>query len=108
LARSLAAPGDALVSAVSDQPLIAAHAERHADSSVAVLVINTQPTTATRVSITIAGADLASSGVRFDYAPDGAASGSVVGPTPIEDVGARFELELGAYTATSVVIPTSN
>src|SRR4029077_16603925 len=54
----LAAPGDTLVTASSDQSVIAAHAATRADGTLGIMLINKQPTTSTLVTVTINGAPL--------------------------------------------------
>src|SRR6476659_7934024 len=85
MAHLLAAPGDTLLTASSDQSVIATHAAARADGTLAIMLINKQPTTSTLVTVTINGAPLGATGSRFDYAPVGAATnGAVTGPVPVD------------------------
>lgn len=105
MAHLLAAPGDALVTASSDQSVIAAHAAARADGTLGLMLINKQPAASTVVTVTVNGAPLASSGSRFDYAPDGpAGNGAVAGPSPADGVGNQFVVTLPPYTAVDWVL----
>jgi hypothetical protein len=108
MAHLLAAPGDTLVTASSDQSAIAAHAATRADGTLGLMLINKQPTTSTRVTVTINGAPRGPSGSRFDYAPEGAAgNGSVTGPIPIEGVGNELSVTIPPYTSIDWILPPS-
>src|SRR6185503_20468497 len=86
LVHELARPGDTFVTASSNSNVLSAHAAKRADGSVAVLLLNTAPSTKADVTLTLAGSGAHSSVERYDYAPPSAASdGNVVGPTPVGD-----------------------
>jgi hypothetical protein len=105
MAHLLAAPGDTLVTASSDQSVIAAHAAVRADGTLGVMLINKQPTASTQVTVTINGAPLGPAGSRFDYAPEGAAAnGSVAGPAPADGLGNELPVTIPPYTAIHWVL----
>jgi hypothetical protein len=107
MAHLLSAPGDTLVTASSDQSVIAVHAAARADGTLAVMLINKQPATSTVVTVSINGAPLSPSGSRFDYTPDGpAANGTVTGPTSVDGTGNEFSVTIPPYTAIDWVLPT--
>ena len=126
MARLLAGPGDRLVTATSNTPLIA-HAAVREDGRVGVLIINTQaPELPDSVSatVTINGGGASGSGERYDYfpvehvLPDGVApptnvasvpyslmgaSGSVTGPVTFTGMESPFTVELPPYGASLFV-----
>jgi hypothetical protein len=104
MAHLLGSPGDALVPATSSESVILAHAAERADGSVALMLMNMQPATATRVSVTISGPTLAAEGTRYDYLPVGNANGTITGPTPLGGVGNQFTVELGPYAVADLIL----
>ncbi len=107
IAHTLASPGDRLVRASSDQGVLVAHAALRADGTLGVMVINTQPTTSTDVTVTVQGATLGGAAARYDYTPtNGTASGSITGPTTVGGAN-QFTVALPAYTASVFVLSRS-
>jgi hypothetical protein len=128
IARLLVGPGDRLVAARSDKPVLVAHASAREDGRIGVLLINTQAPElgVANVSIDFASAGLAGTGERYDYfprpnpMPDGgvpeaglpeaagvplnAASGEVTGPTPLSGVASPFTVEVPPYGVTLLLL----
>ncbi len=99
MARLLAAPGDALVSAASDRPLLAAHAARRARGGLGLMLINKDPARPCVVRVSVTGARLARTGVRYEFGPSGA-----VTSRPVSGLGRAFAVTVPAYTVVDLVV----
>jgi len=106
LAHRLAGPGDTLVTAVSSDTAVQAHAARRADGDTTLMLVNTSHNLTAFVNLRITGASNWSAGVRYDYAPaeDGIRSGNVVGPTELTELGETLEFELPPFAVTNVIL----
>jgi hypothetical protein len=102
MAYTLAAPGDTLVATDSGLGPLVVHAARRADGRFGVLLSNTHSrgTGEAIVTVSLDGADLSSSGMRYDLAPDENAPGVLTGPEPFEELESTFTIELMPYQAT--------
>jgi hypothetical protein len=123
MAHLLADPGDTLVGVDSDVPSLVVHAARRQDGRVAVMLVNTQAPELDRARVTVsfAGAEVDSSGERYDYAPlplppspeegddaDAGAdplliagkSGPIEGPTRFSNLRSPFTVEIPQYGVT--------
>jgi len=109
MAALAARPGDALVEAKSSSPMLAAHAIKRSDGSVAVVLINKHPNQPFVVTLAIPDAALAAVGTRYDFgranfsfnspwATSGPKQGSV------EAAGNSFSVTVPAVSETVVVI----
>jgi hypothetical protein len=67
MASTAARPGDVLVEAQSSSPMLSVHAVRRKDGGVALVLINKHPNQPFVVNVSIPGASLAASGVRYDF-----------------------------------------
>jgi hypothetical protein len=106
LASFLASPGDTLVAATSDRGPLVVHASRRADGRVGILLSNTHSrgTGDAIVTVTVSGADLPSTGERYDYVPLSSSPGTLEGPRPVEGFTNPFTLELLPYQATLLLL----
>jgi hypothetical protein len=123
MASYLANGGDAMVQAtVQATPpaafaggLFQAHASKHADGSVALMLVNTSPTTAAAATVSVtglaAGAMLPCVGTAYLYAPQGTdAEDGTVTSTPIfstNDANNRVTVAVPAYSVVVVTFPKS-
>ena len=101
LVHTLEAVGDTAVTASSTNSLLAVHASKKANGSVAVLLINKDPANTASVTVTISGATLHTTGTlyTFDHGVSSPSSSSVSG------VGASFTATVPAYSIALYVIP---
>jgi len=98
-------PGDALVSAASDHPLLAVHATRRRDGVVGLMLVNDDPNSAIEVTVTLSGATVGPKGRRLDYGAEQQKSGSPVTQSEISGLGGSFTVTVPAYTITDILIP---
>ncbi|HEY0795744.1 MAG TPA: RICIN domain-containing protein [Acidisarcina sp.] len=108
---TVARPGDTMVYATSSNGLIRAHGVKRSDGKIAVVLINDDPNNSTNVNVSISNATLTTSGTRYDfgnanYPSGGSYASSGVKQSTINGVGNNFTINVPAYTATAVVIPT--
>ena len=107
---TIARPGDRMVSASSSNPLLRVHAVRRSDGQIGVVLINEDPSNDTTVSVGIAGASLASTGMEYSFGNGNFASGSQtpssgISSESIGGVGNNFTVTVPAYSTVAVVIP---
>ena len=105
IARS---PGDVLVKANSNSPLIAAHATRRRDGIVGVLLINEDPKNEATVTVSITGGTVGSKGRRLEYGLQQHKAGAPVAQSEITGLGPSFNVTVPAYTVVDVLIPQAN
>jgi hypothetical protein len=119
MAGYLANAGDAMVQATVQTTaaafnggLFQAHASQHADGSVAVMLVNTSPTTVAAATVTVAGlaagAKLPCVGTRYAYTPGAMNADGVVAAAPIfstNDANNRVAVAVPAYSVVVVVFP---
>jgi hypothetical protein len=106
LATLLASPGDSLVTSTSDRGPLVVHASRRADGRLGILLSNTHArgTGGAIVTVSVSGAELPSSGERYDFSPLTGTSGTLAGPEQVEGFANPFTLELQPYQATLFVL----
>ncbi len=123
IASYLANGGDAMVQAtVQANPptafatgLFQAHASKHADGSIAIMLVNTSPTAAAAATVHVAGlaggAKLPCVGTAYLYAPQGVdAEDGTVASTPIfstNDANDNVTVGVPAYSVVVVTFPKS-
>jgi hypothetical protein len=105
MTRILMMPRDVLVSSSSNKKIVAVHAAKRADGSVAILLVNKDPKEPAVVNVNVKGMELAKSGMRFDYGPNNPPNGTAVVRAPINEVGNVFTISVPAYTITAIRIP---
>ncbi len=105
MTRVLMMPRDVLVSSSSNKKIVAVHAAKRADGSVAILLVNKDPKEPAVVNVNVKGMELAKSGMRFDYGPSNPPNGTAVVRAPINEVGNTFTISVPAYTITAIRIP---
>jgi hypothetical protein len=112
LLHHFAGGGDTVISAISNYALLSAHATRRVDGSLALLVINKNPTTAYNAKISIAGftpgaaATVYSYGIPQDDAAKAkqGAPGTDIAQTPFAHAGASFAYSFPPYSATVIAL----
>lgn len=92
--------GDSLVSAASDQSLVAAHAVRQAGGGLALLLVNKAPSNAYSVNISLSGYAPADNATAYTYAN----GGSAITSAAKAGAGGRFTLSLPPYSLTTLVL----
>ena len=109
MASLAARPGDVLVAADSNSPLLAVHAVKRQDDDVALVLINKHPNQPYHVNVAIAGTALATSGMRFDFGRANFSGNSpwpVSGPaqSSLQGAGNNFSVTVPAMTETVLLI----
>jgi hypothetical protein len=94
-----------VVAAASSHPLLSVHAAKHANGSVTVILINKDPKNVATVKVTVSGAKLASSGMRFDFGRSNPPSDNIIAGNPVGDIGNAFTVTVPPYTISDVLIP---
>jgi alpha-L-arabinofuranosidase len=121
MASYLANGGDTMVQAtVQATPpaafaagLFQAHASKHADGSIGIMLVNTSPTTAAAATVTVtglaAGTKLPCVGTEYLYTPQGTdAEDGTVTSTPIfstNDANNRVAVAVPAYSVVALTFP---
>jgi hypothetical protein len=95
---------ESVVAASSSNPLVSAHAARHANGSVTVMLINKDPKTVATVKVNISGAKLSNNGMRFDFGAGNQPTDNIIAGNPVEDVGNSFSVSVPPYTISDVLI----
>ena len=95
----LGRPGDRMVPATSDQPLLAVHAVRRANDSLAVMLINKDPGRSLAAQVTIKGYTPAAEAVAYFYGQKSRAITS----SPVK-MGRGFTETVPPYSLTVVVM----
>ena len=96
---------DPMILASSNSSMLSVHAAKHQDGSLGLMLINKDPKNGTTVKVTVSGAKLASSGMRFDYGKTNLPSGNSVEGKPTAEVGVSFSVTMPPYTVTTLQIP---
>jgi len=99
----LGAPGDTMVAAASDQALVAAHAVRQANGSLALLLINKSPDTTYNVAVSLSGYSPASAATIYAYGMQGGA----IATTSSFGIGNAFTQSVPPYSLTTVIMTPS-
>jgi len=99
----LGAPGDTMVAASSDQALVAAHAVRQANGSLALLLINKSPDTTYNVAVSLSGYSPASAATIYAYGMQGGA----IATTSSFGIGNAFTQSVPPYSLTTVIMTPS-
>jgi hypothetical protein len=111
MAHYLANVGDTLLSSTSDQGTLRVHATARQDGRVGVMLINTSPTLASSVNVSINGATLASSGVAYQFGVADFSGGTndtpdaPVSSNNVSGLGNQFTISVPAYTMIDLLIP---
>ncbi|GCE24444.1 cellulose-binding domain-containing protein [Dictyobacter kobayashii] len=93
---NLGTPGDTIVSAASNQSLVAAHAVKQANGNLAVLLINKDPSNSYTVSLALNGYNAASNATIYTY---GEQSNSITSTS-----GSSSSVTIAPYSLTTVVL----
>jgi len=98
-------PGDMLVDARSNSPVLAVHATRRRDGIVGLMLINKDPHSATEVKVTFRNGSVGTTGRRIEYGEAQFAAKS--GPTvsAFSAPGDEFTVTVPAYTITDILLP---
>ncbi len=97
--------GDTVVTAGSNQSLLAAHAAVHKDGSVGIMLINKDPKNNATVKVTVGGDKLADTGTRYDYGKGNRPDQYAIPGVAATGLGNNFTLTVPSYTATVLIIP---
>jgi len=100
----LANINDQLVDAKSSAAPLTVHAAKRADGSLVVMLINKSPKEKSTVKLQIAGAKLATEGVRFDWGQNSPTDKYPVTREPISGIGNSFSVVVPPYTITNIII----
>ena len=95
---------DQLVEAKSSAAALTVHASKRADGSIAVMLINKSPKEKSTVKLQVAGAQLASEGVRFNWGLSSPTDKYPVTREPMTGIGNTFSVDVPPYTITNIVI----
>jgi len=101
-------PGDALVSATSNNPSLAVHATHRRDGVVGLMLVNEDPRSPATVTVTINGGAVGAKGRRLDYGQEQQKSGASVVQSEMTGLGAKFTVTVPAYTITDILIPPAS
>jgi hypothetical protein len=96
---------DQLVESKSNNALVAVHASKRADGNFGIMLINKDPKQAATVKVQVSGAQLASTGFRFDYGQSSPKTGYPITRNQVGELGNSFTLTVPAYTITNFIIP---
>ena len=107
MAHLLANINDQLVDAKSNVGLLTAHASKRADGSVSVMLINKSPKEKSTVKLQIAGAKLATEGLRFDWGQSSPTDKYPVTREELKGISNSFSIVVPPYTITNIVIPAA-
>jgi hypothetical protein len=97
-------PGDAFVSATSNNPKLAVHATKRRDGLVGVILVN-EDLSPVVAQVSVGGASLSASGKRLDYGPSQQAAGAPLAVSEMAGLGKDFNVTVPGYTITVVLIP---
>jgi hypothetical protein len=100
----LGRPGDALVSALSSNGLLATHAVQQANGSLALILINKDPGNTINANVTLSGFNPSGAGVVYSYSP----SSSGVTSTSMSGLGTSFTIAAAPYALTTIVLAGSS
>ncbi len=110
MAAKAARPGDVLVEAQSNTPMLSVHAVKRKDGCLALVFINKHPNQPYLVNVTIPDVPLAATGTRYDF---GRANFTLNSPWPasgpaqskLEGLGNSFTIMVPAISESVVLIP---
>jgi hypothetical protein len=103
--HKVAQPGDVFVTASSPLETLAIHAVKRRDGGLGLLLINKDVSRPTVATVTVPGYAYATKGTRYDWGKTEADAGKGITETPIENLGASFNVEVPRYGITAIVIP---
>jgi hypothetical protein len=92
--------GDTMVSASSNQSLVAAHAVKNASGNLSLLLINKDPNNAYNVTVNLSGYTPTSSATLYNY---GKTSGTI-GSSNLSGIGTSFTTTIQPYSLNTVVM----
>jgi len=96
----LGMPGDTMVSAQSEQSVIAAHAVRQANGNLALLLVNKSPNTSYDVNVALSGYTPIAAATVFTYGMNS----ERISSGPISNAGTIFVRTIPPYSLTTVVL----
>jgi autotransporter-associated beta strand protein len=103
-----ASTGDTFVSTSSNNSSLRIHADRKADGSIGLLIINDSTTSADNVSVNLSGANpLSSSGTLYQFGNSNISGTNSTAPTSqaLTGLGTSFSLSIPLETIETLVIP---
>jgi hypothetical protein len=95
--------GDALISTASNNALLATHAVRQANGSLALLLINKDPNNAISANVSLSGFNPSGTAAAYNYSP----SSNGIASTMMSGLGTTFTIAAPAYSLTTIVLPAS-
>ncbi len=104
LVRNMADLNDTLVTTTSSHSLLAVHAAVHKDGSVGIMLINKDPKNSATVKVSVGGAKLAATGVRYDFGKSNPASQYAIAGVAATGLGNNFTVTVPSYTVTDLVV----
>lgn len=104
MSRILLMPRDMMVTTGSNKSIVSARAANRADGSIGLMLINKDPKEPATVTVTIKGAQLGNTGIRFDYGPSNLPNGTAVARTQVNNLGNTFTVTVPPYTITVLKI----
>jgi alpha-L-arabinofuranosidase len=105
MVRQMAGPNDNFVSTSSSNSLLAVHAYARKDGKIGIMLINKDPKNNATVKLNISGANLATTGTRFDFGKNNPGTQYMVPPAEATGLGNSFTVTVPSYTITDLVIP---
>jgi alpha-L-arabinofuranosidase len=110
MAALAARPGDVLVEAQSNSPMLTVHAVKRRDGGVAIVLVNKHPNQAFDVSLTIPDASLTATATRYDFGRANFTGNSPWPASPpsqskMDGVGNSFSVTVPATSESVLIIP---
>ncbi len=96
----LGKPGDMLVASSSSNSLLTTHAVQQADGSLALLLVNKDPSNTINANVSLSGFAPSGTGVIYSYSP---ASNSITS-TNVSGKSATFSIAAAPYSLTMIVL----
>ncbi|HEX5324775.1 MAG TPA: hypothetical protein VFW40_13385, partial [Capsulimonadaceae bacterium] len=99
MVHTLARPGDQFIAATSDNDFLGAYADLRRDGYFALMLINKDPKNPITVHVSVANAQIGSTGYRYDYLP----GAKDVTSSKIKPLGGSFTITVPAYGITDIL-----
>jgi Glycosyl hydrolase family 79, N-terminal domain len=98
--KLLGKPGDGLVSTSSSNALLTSHAVLQANGSLALLLINKDPSNTTTVSVALSGYTPAATGTVYSYGK----TSSSIGSANLSGLSSSFSVVAAPYSLTTILL----